>query len=76
MKINFLQVILLFTIVSSQCQTIDAKKSFTKIIVDTLISDKISIRAITIDKNKVYYAADKNRFEISIWFLKINSKEK
>jgi photosystem II stability/assembly factor-like uncharacterized protein len=62
MKINFLQVILLFTIVSSQCQTIDAKKSFTKIIVDTLISDKISIRAITIDKNKVYYAADKNRF--------------
>ncbi len=62
MKINFLQIILLFTIVSSQCQTIDAKKSFSKIIVDTLIYDKISIRAITIDKNKVYYAADKNRF--------------
>jgi photosystem II stability/assembly factor-like uncharacterized protein len=30
--------------------------------IDTLFTDKISIRAIEIDKNKVWYAADKNRF--------------
>jgi len=35
------------------------KTSFS---IDTLFSDKISIRAILIDKNKVWYAADKNRF--------------
>jgi len=29
---------------------------------DTLFTDKISIRAIEIDKNKVWYAADNNRF--------------
>ena len=29
---------------------------------DTIFTDKISIRAILIDKNKVWYAADKNRF--------------
>jgi photosystem II stability/assembly factor-like uncharacterized protein len=30
--------------------------------IDTLFTDKISIRAIEIDKNKVWYAADNNRF--------------
>ena len=29
---------------------------------ETIFTDKISIRAIVIDKNKVWYAADKNRF--------------
>lgn len=30
--------------------------------IDTLFTDKISIRAIEIEKNKVWYAADKNRY--------------
>lgn len=30
--------------------------------IDTVFTDKISIRALLIDKNKVWYAADKNRF--------------
>ena len=30
--------------------------------IDTLFTDKISIRAIEIDENKVWYAADNNRF--------------
>jgi len=34
----------------------------TSISLDTLFIDKISIRAIEIDNNKVWYAADKNRF--------------
>lgn len=34
----------------------------SSITIDTLFTDKISIRAIEIDKNKVWYAADKNRF--------------
>ena len=32
------------------------------ITIDTLFTDKISIRAIEIDENKVWYTADKNRF--------------
>jgi photosystem II stability/assembly factor-like uncharacterized protein len=35
---------------------------FTSIQIDTLFQDKISIRAILIDKNKVWYAADNSRF--------------
>jgi photosystem II stability/assembly factor-like uncharacterized protein len=34
----------------------------TAVSIDTLFKDKISIRAIEIDKNKVWYAADNNRF--------------
>ncbi len=30
--------------------------------IDTLFTDKISIRAIEIDQNKIWYAGDKNRF--------------
>lgn len=36
--------------------------STSSVSIDTLFTDKISIRAIEIDKNKVWYAADKNRF--------------
>jgi photosystem II stability/assembly factor-like uncharacterized protein len=34
----------------------------TAVSIDTLFTDKISIRAIEIDQNKVWYAADNNRF--------------
>ena len=35
---------------------------FTSIKIDTLFQDKISIRAISIDKNKIWYGADNSRF--------------
>ena len=60
MKKIILLIILHLATTNVFCQT--TNKSFSKIKVDTLFSDKISIRAILIDKNKVYYAADKNRF--------------
>ena len=37
-------------------------KSFEKVAIESLLSDKISIRAIAVDQNTVFYAADKNRF--------------
>lgn len=39
-----------------------AYKGFTAIQIDTLFQDKISIRAITIDKNKIWYGGDNSRF--------------
>ena len=62
MNYKFLQIILFFAVANVFSQTIN--KLFSKIKVDTLFSDKISIRAILIDKNNVYYAAYKNRFGI------------
>jgi hypothetical protein len=41
--------------------------------IDTLFQDKISIRAIVIDANKIWYAADKGRFGFIIWII-INLK--
>lgn len=35
--------------------------TFKSVSVDTILNDKISIRALLIDKNKVWYAADKSR---------------
>lgn len=45
---------------------------FTSIQIDTLFQDKISIRAISIDKNKVWYGADNSRFG----FYDLDKKEK
>ena len=39
-----------------------AEKHFTAVAIDTLLSDKINIRALLIDGNKVWYGADKSRF--------------
>jgi photosystem II stability/assembly factor-like uncharacterized protein len=38
------------------------RSSFKSVKIDTLFRDKVNIRAILIDKNKVWYAADKGRF--------------
>ena len=35
--------------------------TFKSVTVDTVLNDKISIRALLIDKNKIWYAADKSR---------------
>ena len=45
---------------------------FSSVIIDTLLKDKISIRAIAINENKVFYAANKNR--VGYINLKDNSK--
>jgi photosystem II stability/assembly factor-like uncharacterized protein len=47
------------------CQTVDYKsngKGFQSIEIDTLFKDKISIRALVIDKNKIWFGADNSRF--------------
>lgn len=62
MNSKIILIFLSFAIFSCNAQPNKIKNYFTKIIFDTLINDKISIRAILIDKNKIYYAADKNRF--------------
>jgi photosystem II stability/assembly factor-like uncharacterized protein len=46
--------------------------NFSSIQIDTLFQDKISIRAIVIDKDKIWYAGDKNRF--GFFDLKSNKK--
>jgi len=45
---------------------------FTSITIDTLFTDQISIRAILIDKDKVWYGADNSRFG----YYDLNKKEK
>lgn len=51
---------------------INISSDFQSITVDTLFKDKISIRAIEIDDEKVWYAADNNRF--GFYDLKTNQK--
>ena len=66
MKI-FFSTMLVFVCLCS-CKTVDysGKKSLEmnckSVQIDTLFQDKISIRAIVIDGNKVWYAADNSRF--------------
>lgn len=61
-------LILLFLTVFISCRTADfavkntANTGFNSVTVDTLFQDKISIRAIVIDANKIWFAADKGRF--------------
>ena len=45
---------------------------FTSVIIDTLFKDQISIRAISIDKNKVWYGGDNSRFG----YYDLDKKEK
>ena len=45
---------------------------FNSIQIDTLFQDKISIRAISIDKNKIWYGADNSRFG----YYDLDKKEK
>lgn len=54
-------VLFLFSFISKDTLIV-SKYNQSGILIDTLFIDNISIRAIEIDKNKVWYAADKNRF--------------
>ncbi len=74
MKNSFTFLILMVLILSCKSkvvksQTDDINYNVT-VSFDTIFTHKISIRAILIDKNKVWYAADKNRF--GYFDLKIN----
>lgn len=59
--------IILFIIVSiilCSCKSNDLHTTnyFSSVTIDTLLQDKISIRALLIDKEKIWYAADQSRF--------------
>lgn len=64
---NFFLILLVSTVFIS-CRTADfavkntTNTAFNSVMVDTLFQDKISIRAIVIDANKIWFAADKGRF--------------
>lgn len=56
-------ILALFCFISTTIfNPIFGQKIFQKVEVDTIFKDKISIRAILVDKNKVWYAANDNRF--------------
>ncbi len=54
-------LVLTFFIFSCKTNSITSKNNFTKLKIDTLLLDKISIRAIAVSENKVFYAGNKNR---------------
>lgn len=66
MKNNSAFLILMFLIFSCKSKVVNPQQDNVNynisVSLDTIFTDKISIRAILIDKNKVWYAADKNRF--------------
>ena len=75
---NILSISLLFLIlISCKTSVYDLPRinnnEFQSFEIDTLFQDKISIRAIQIDKNKIWYAADKGRY--GFYNLENNKKE-
>lgn len=59
---NLLFVLAVFLLcVSCKSGSSSEDGTFKSVSVDTILNDKISIRALVIDKNKVWYAADKSR---------------
>ena len=72
-KLVILIAIVLFSCKSSNFQRENTSKFDNPIVqIDTLFSDSISIRAILVDKNKVWFAANKNRFG----YYDLNKKSK
>ena len=74
---NILSILSLFVLLIS-CKTGSydnlklSSSEFQSVEIDTLFQDKISIRAIEIDKNKIWYAADKGRY--GFYNLETNQK--
>lgn len=58
--------------VGCKAQVKTNKTTFTSIVIDTLLNDKINIRAIAINDDKVYYAANENR----VGYLNLSNKGK
>ncbi|MCZ8228768.1 oxidoreductase [Flavobacterium sp.] len=74
--VNKITIILFFSVLCGYLG--NAQKSakidsfFQKIEIDTLFEDKISIRSLTIDKDKIWFAADQNRYG----FYDVKKREK
>jgi photosystem II stability/assembly factor-like uncharacterized protein len=66
MKNIFLILLVFLVFVSCKTGAYESLNSntvnFQSVEIDTLFQDKISIRAIQMDKNKIWYAADKGRY--------------
>jgi photosystem II stability/assembly factor-like uncharacterized protein len=66
MKNFFLTLLIINVLISCKTGHFTFKNrgntEFNSVVIDTLFQDKISIRAVLIDANKVWYAADKGRF--------------
>jgi photosystem II stability/assembly factor-like uncharacterized protein len=65
MKNTLFLIFVVFSIISCKTNTSNPpsnKKAFQSAQIDTLFNDKISIRAIVVDNNRVWYAADHSRF--------------
>ena len=60
-KINII-ICVVFLLVSCKSGKNLVETSFKSITIDTILNAKISIRAILVDKDKLWYAADKSRF--------------
>lgn len=71
MKFKVFILLFLFLLISCKPRISEVSRKYS-IIVDTLFTDQISIRAILIDQNKVWYAADKNR--VGFYDLNTNIK--
>lgn len=73
-----ISLIVLIVFVLNSCKTSVNKKEskdktiYKSVVVDTLFQDNISIRAIVVDKNKIWYAANNSRF--GFYDLKTNAK--
>lgn len=68
-------VVLLLSILIISCKSAQISKNnfFTSVKIDTIFTDKISIRAIAIDDDKVYFAGNKSRVGY-IRLEKLNNK--
>nr|WP_198520256.1 oxidoreductase [Flavobacterium sp. 5] len=76
MNKKFISLLLFSGLYSVSAQDLNKNKidskSFSAVKIDTLFQDNISIRAIVVDNDKVWYAGDKNRY--GFYDLKINKK--
>ena len=61
MKLKFCHFLGFTLLIFSNSSFSQTQKSISLVKIDTLLIDKISIRAIEVSKNKVWYSADKNR---------------
>ncbi|MCF6131862.1 sialidase family protein [Flavobacterium wongokense] len=61
MKNIFLALIVFNLFANCKSGSVSENEPFKSVSVDTILNDKISIRAILIDKDKIWYAADKSR---------------
>lgn len=58
---NLILVSVISLCLSCKSGSTSTTASFKSVVVDTILNDKISIRALLVDKNKIWYAADKSK---------------